>query len=51
MQKAAILITILAILAGWQLFSFSKNQQTSLTLDPPATVPFVDIDKYVGLWY
>jgi lipocalin len=51
MQKAAIIIAFFTLLAGWQLFSLTNNQPSNLTLDPPATVPFVDINKYVGLWY
>ncbi len=51
MQKAVIIIAVLTLLAGWQLFSSTSSQQSNLTLDPPATVPFVNISKYVGLWY
>ncbi len=51
MQQSAFFIAFLTILAGWQLFSQTNNQPSNLTLNPPATVPYVNITKYVGLWY
>lgn len=52
MNKAAlILIPILVGVIGWQLASLPNSSSSNLTLDPPKTVPYVDIAKYLGSWY
>lgn len=53
MNKALIVATISIIVGviGSQIASFSNNDSSNLTLDPPKTVPYVDLSKYIGLWY
>lgn len=52
MSKAAIvLVPILIALLSWQLGKMESGDISNLTRDPPHTVPYVDINKYVGVWY
>ncbi len=53
MSKAfvfALSVIALAIL-GTQIASLASENSSNLTLDPPKTVPYVDLSKYIGLWY
>lgn len=53
MNKSLIILlsVLLALLGGWQLTSLSNDNSSNLTLDPPKTVPYVDVAKYYGTWY
>ncbi len=44
---ASIVVAILSV----QMASFTSDGSSNLTLDPPKTVPYVDLYKYIGLWY
>ncbi len=51
-RKILILVPIIIGLIGAQMYSLSKmNTSSNLTLDPPQTVPYVELNKYIGLWY
>lgn len=43
MQKLVILVTICVIVCTFRIESVPPN--------PPVTVPYVDIKKYLGVWY
>lgn len=52
MNKTAILAsTILIALLGYTLTTYTDLSATNLTKDPPKTVPYVDVSKYLGAWY
>lgn len=52
MNKAAlVLIPILIGVIGWQLATIDTDSISNLTKDPPKTVPYVDVAKYLGAWY
>lgn len=52
MNKTLILLgTILLALFGFQMSTFVGTESSNLTLDPPKTVPYVDVNKYLGAWY
>lgn len=52
MRKSPIvLVPILVGLLIWQLVDVDSDSASNLTKDPPKTVPFVEIPKYLGLWY
>lgn len=52
MRKVALVfIPILVGLLSWQLANMENGSISSLTRDPPHTVPYVDINKYLGVWY
>lgn len=53
MNKTLILLgtATLIALVGFQISSLVETESTNLTLDPPKTVPYVDINKYLGTWY
>ena len=52
MSKALIiLVPILVGLLAWQLAGVESDSPSNLTKDPPKTVPFVEIPKYLGVWY
>jgi apolipoprotein D and lipocalin family protein len=52
MNKTAILAsTILVALLGYALTNYADLSSTNLTKDPPKTVPYVEISKYLGAWY
>lgn len=47
----ALIPILLTLLAGWQFASFNNENSSNLTLEPPKTVPYVDVEKYFGTWY
>lgn len=48
--QAVIISTALILLSAF-VFSTVDSTQTNLQKDPPKTVPYVEINKYLGLWY
>lgn len=50
-KVALVLVPILIGLAAWQLSNVEVEATTNLSQDPPKTVPYVDLNKYVGTWY
>jgi apolipoprotein D and lipocalin family protein len=46
-----VLVPILIGVIGWQLASLPSSEISNLSLDPPKTVPYVDVAKYLGPWY
>ena len=51
MNKTAIVLTTLAILLSTYYISSLDLNNQNLTLDPPKTVDYVDLTRYVGKWY
>ena len=49
-QKLLIAITAL-IFTTTAIQAFSKETERHLAIDPPETVDYVDIDRYLGRWY
>lgn len=50
-KSLLIIVPLLLAIAGWQLSNLSIDAETNLTQDPPKTVPYVDVAKYLGPWY
>ncbi len=51
-RNILVLIPIVLALLGFTIFSLTNEHSSSnLTLDPPKTVPYVDLSKYLGIWY
>jgi apolipoprotein D and lipocalin family protein len=51
MNKPVLALLVLtAAIAAWQLLP-TTTFPSNLTKDPPQTVPYVDLDKYIGAWY
>jgi len=51
MNKALIIVVTIAILFGAYKISSINFSNNNLSLDPPKTVDYVDLTKYVGKWY
>jgi len=53
MNRSTFLIgtLVLTVLAVVYAPSFIDGNNGNITLDPPKTVPYVDIAKYLGGWY
>ncbi len=48
----ALILAFIALVLGVQFTSNTfENNETNLTKDPPKTVPYVDVNKYLGPWY
>ena len=50
-RVALVLVPILIGLLSWQLANMEVEDISNLTKDPPQTVPYVDINKYLGSFY
>jgi apolipoprotein D and lipocalin family protein len=50
-KSLLILVPLLIAAIGWQMTASNNDGSSNLTLDPPKTVPYVDIAKYLGAWY
>jgi apolipoprotein D and lipocalin family protein len=50
-RVALVLVPILIGVLSWQLANMEVEDISNLTKDPPQTVPYVDIAKYLGPWY
>jgi apolipoprotein D and lipocalin family protein len=50
-KSILILVPLLIAAIGWQIATSTSDGSSNLTLDPPKTVPYVDIAKYLGPWY
>lgn len=50
-RAALILVPIIFGLLAWQLANIEVEDISNLTLNPPKTVPYVDVAKYLGPWY
>ena len=49
-KKGVFFIGLLALAAS-AIFEFSGVYKPKLTVDPPKTVDYVDLKRYVGRWY
>ena len=49
--KKGIVAIGLFVLAASAIFEFSGVYKPKLTVDPPKTVDYVDLKRYVGRWY
>lgn len=50
-KTQAVIITSVLILLSAYIFTTADSTQNNLQKDPPKTVPFVEINKYLGAWY
>ena len=50
-KTQAVIISTALILLSAYVFSTIDTTHNNLQKDPPKTVPYVDINKYLGAWY